>query len=152
MVGEYVGKYYQPATRQWQQYSQDGFANARRLAEWKARVRAGWSKVTIKRVDTPVRRVPFGNMVRFEVSMFIDGLDPSDITVELLFARPNSNIQSRPPRHYRMEYQGLAPDGGRMFAAELKPEVCGKIEYRIRAYPYHPLLTHPFEMGMMAWL
>ncbi len=152
MVGEYVNKYYLPAARQWRQYSQEGFANARRLAEWKTRVRAGWPKVAIKRVDTPVRRIPFGAMVRFEVSIFIDSLDPADITVELLFARPNSNAQSRPPRHYRMEYQGLAPDGGRLFAAELKPEVCGKIEYRIRAYPYHPLLTHPFEMGMMVWL
>jgi glycogen phosphorylase len=30
--------------------------------------------------------------------------------------------------------------------------MCGKLEYRIRVYPYHSLLTHPFEMGMMRWL
>ena len=27
-----------------------------------------------------------------------------------------------------------------------------EIEYRIRAFPYHDLLTHRFEMGMMVWL
>jgi starch phosphorylase len=30
--------------------------------------------------------------------------------------------------------------------------MCGKLEYRIRVYPWHELLTHPFEMGMMRWL
>jgi starch phosphorylase len=51
-----------------------------------------------------------------------------------------------------MDYQGPTGDGNSLFAAEVQPDVCGKIEYRIRAYPYHPLLTQPFEMGMMIWL
>ena len=152
MVGEYVAKYYQPASRQWHAYSANAYANARDLAGWKARVRAGWPKVNIRRVDSPVRRLDFGGKVRFEVAMAIDGLSPGDIVVELLFGRPNANLQSRPPRHYRMEFQGKGSDGSSLFVAEVQPDVCGKIEYRIRAYPHHPLLTHPFEMGMMIWL
>ena len=34
----------------------------------------------------------------------------------------------------------------------MQPEQCGKLEYRIRVYPYHEMLTHPFELGMMRWL
>jgi starch phosphorylase len=34
----------------------------------------------------------------------------------------------------------------------LTPDQCGKMEYRIRVFPTHPLLTHPFEMGKMLWL
>jgi len=30
--------------------------------------------------------------------------------------------------------------------------LCGKLVYRIRAYPYHELLTHPFETGLMIWV
>jgi starch phosphorylase len=26
------------------------------------------------------------------------------------------------------------------------------MEYRVRVFPTHELLTHPFEMGMMLWL
>jgi starch phosphorylase len=51
-----------------------------------------------------------------------------------------------------MEYQGPGQDGESVFTLELTPDVCGKIEYRMRVYPYHELLTHPFEMGMMVWL
>ena len=35
---------------------------------------------------------------------------------------------------------------------QLTPEICGKLEYRIRVYPWHENLTHPFEMGMVRWL
>jgi starch phosphorylase len=28
----------------------------------------------------------------------------------------------------------------------------GRIEYRLRAYPEHELLAHPFETGLMTWL
>jgi starch phosphorylase len=35
---------------------------------------------------------------------------------------------------------------------DLTPEQCGKLEYRIRAFPEHALLTHKFELGLMVWL
>ena len=38
------------------------------------------------------------------------------------------------------------------FVLELSPEDCGRLEYRVRLYPQHELLTHPFELGMMRWL
>jgi starch phosphorylase len=152
MVGEYVSKYYQPAAKQWHRYSETGFTAARQLAEWKTRVRTAWPRVSLRRIDDTQRRIDFGSGVRFGVAVRLDGLVPSDVTVELLFSRPNTNSQSRPPRPYRMEYQGPEQDGESLFTLELTPEVCGKIEYRLRVYPHHEMLTHPFEMGMMVWL
>jgi starch phosphorylase len=153
MVGEYVSKFYQPAAKQWRRYSDGDFAAARQLATWKTKVRAHWSHIALRRMDEQQRRISFGSSVRFAVAVRLDGLAPSDVAVELLFSRPNANAQSRPPRPYRMEYQGPAgSDGDSLFTLELTPEVCGKIDYRIRAYPHHELLTHPFEMGMMVWL
>lgn len=38
------------------------------------------------------------------------------------------------------------------FGLELQPRWCGRLVYRIRAFPYHPLLAHPHEMGAMVWL
>jgi starch phosphorylase len=43
-------------------------------------------------------------------------------------------------------------DGEHVFTLDLEPELCGKLEYRIRAYPYHPALSHRFEMGLMKWI
>jgi starch phosphorylase len=46
----------------------------------------------------------------------------------------------------------VGESGENLFKLDLAPELCGKLEYYIRAYPYQPLLTHPMEMGLMAWL
>ena len=152
MVGEYVTKFYQPAARQWERYSNGGFSAARTLAGWKARVRNAWQGVGLRRLDNPTRRIPFGEGMRVEVAVRLGGLEPGDVQVELLFGRPNANANSRGPRRFRLEYQGPGAGDEHLFALDLTPEVCGKIEYSLRVYPYHELLTHPLEMGMMVWL
>ena len=152
MVGDYLGKFYAPATRQWRRLEASGMQGARELAAWKEKVRAAWPKVGLRRIDDAQRRLSFGDGLRFEVAVRLDGLQPSDITVEMLWGRPNTKADSKPPRRFRLEHQGPMGNGEDLFALDLTPDVCGKIEYRIRAFPVHQLLTHPFEMGMMVWL
>jgi starch phosphorylase len=42
--------------------------------------------------------------------------------------------------------------GEHVFRLDVAPELCGKLDYRIRAYPRPEALTHPFEMGLMVWV
>ncbi len=152
MVGEYVTKYYGPADHQWRLKSADNFAAARALAEWKHKVQQSWPKISLRRADSPQRRLGFGESLRIEVAVRLDGLSADDVAVEMLLARPSANAKSRPPRRLFFDYRGPGEDGESLFVLDLTPEVCGKIDYRIRAYPHHEHLTHPFEMGMMLWL
>ncbi len=152
MVGEYVTKFYAPADQQWRLKSAKKFAAARKLADWKQKVQHAWPQVSLRRVDNPVRRIAYGESLCFEVAVRLDGLQPEDITVEMLMARPGANAKSKPPRRMPLEYKGPGEGGESIFTIMLTPDVCGKIDYRIRAYPHHELLTHPFEMGMMIWL
>ncbi|MBS1136412.1 MAG: hypothetical protein H6R11_366 [Proteobacteria bacterium] len=152
MLGEYVGKFYLPATQQWRRFSQDNFAGARELAAWKAKVRAAWNEVRMSRLDTPTRRIGFGDSLRFEIALNLNGLSPEDVTVELLIGRPARNGQPKNSKRMVMEYSGRTAGNDYLYELELTPELCGKIEYKFRVYPSHELLTHPFEMGMMVWL
>jgi starch phosphorylase len=152
MLHEYVAKLYLPAAQLGRRFADEKFAAAKSVAEWKARVRAAWPKVSIRRIDTPKRRIQFGDSLRVEVVMNLDGLAPSDVAVELLFGRI-----AHEPRDGRMSHE-LAHDGTRTengehrFVLELAPELCGRLDYRIRAYPRHELLAHPFELGLMIWV
>jgi len=152
MLNEYISKYYVPASKQWRHLSQDNFANARLLAAWKEKVRAAWSKVSMTRIDTPIKRVDFGKEIKFEVAIQLNGLSAEDVCVDLLFSRPNASINSSPPRIYNMQQSGISEQGKSLFSVSVQPEICGKIEYSIRVYPSHALLAHKFEMGMMLWL
>jgi starch phosphorylase len=155
MVGEYVTKFYAPADQQWRRKSADNFAAARALADWKQRIQQSWPQVALRRIDTPQKRIPFGESLRIEVAVRLGGLAPDDVTVEMLMGRPGTNNRSKGPRRLFLEHQGpigTGNDGEDLFAITLTPDVCGKIDYHIRAFPHHELLTHPFEMGMMLWL
>jgi starch phosphorylase len=55
-------------------------------------------------------------------------------------------------KHYKFECTGAEESGEQRFTLNLAVGLCGRLDYRIRVYPYHPLLTHPLEMGMMLWL
>ena len=42
--------------------------------------------------------------------------------------------------------------GEQRYPLELKPGLAGRLDYRIRIYPRHDLLTHPFELGLCSWV
>ena len=153
MVSEYLSKFYLPATRQGRRYAESDFEPARRLALWKQHVRKVWPKVTMRRLDTPRRRIAFGEGLRLEVGVFLGGLAAEDVALELLLAHRGGRPGEGHLKSYRFESLGVMTEQGEQcFALELSPEQCGKLEYRIRLFPQHELLTHPFELGMMRWL
>lgn len=151
MVVEYVNRFYAPASRQWRRYSENGFAKAKELAAWKAKVRAAWSGVSIRRLDDPRRRITFGEGIELKVSVDLNGLSPEDVRVELLIGRVAKDDEDTKLAAYKFQAVSCS-DKACDFALTLTPELCGRLIYRIRVYPYHELLTHPYEMGLMLWL
>lgn len=153
MVGEYLAKCYLPASQQHRLYKQNQYENSRAVAEWKARVRIAWSGVALRRLDTERSEISYGESLHFEVAIKLNGLKPSDVVVEMLLGLQTKREKLQQLRRYRFESTGTATEAGEdVFALEISPEQCGKLEYRIRTFPYHELLTHPFELGMMRWL
>jgi len=151
MLGEYVSKFYLPASRQGRRFADADFAAARSLTTWKARVRSAWPGVSARRIDAPRGRIQFGESLPVEVAVKLNGLGPADVRVELLLSR---SLRGTPTLEHSHE---LSPAGGpehgeQRYALELKPGLSGQLDYRIRIYPKHELLTHPFEMGLCCWL
>jgi len=152
MIKEYVGKFYDPADMQWQRLSEDDFSGARRLALWKSRVRSGWHGIAMRRIDNSRHRIAYGDGLHFELSLNLNGLTPEDVVVEVLLGRPSLPDSMASVQRHPLACQQRNEDGEYLYALDLQPEFCGRLEYRFRVYPHHELLTHPFEMGMMLWL
>ncbi|HUQ73282.1 MAG TPA: alpha-glucan family phosphorylase [Burkholderiales bacterium] len=151
MLGEYVTKYYAPAARQGQRYTQGGYDAAKTVAAWKARVRAAWPGIALKRVDAPARRIQFGDTVPVEVAVKLNGLSPADVCVELVVTRALRD--AAPVSHsYELAPNGQPVEGEHHFRIDLKPALAGRLDYRVRVFPRHELLTHPHELGLSSWL
>jgi glycogen phosphorylase len=151
MLGEYVSKFYLPASRQGYRYAEHGFEGAKTVAAWKARVRAAWPGVTARRIDAPKGRIAFGESIPVDVAVKLNGLAPADVRVELLLMR-----EPRESPHMQHSHDlvaaGQTDSNEQKYSLDLKPGLSGKLDYSIRIYPRHELLTHPFELGLMCWV
>ena len=72
---------------------------------------------------------------------------PLDVVIE----RAEGETGRAARLHRRFLAGEALADGGQRYFLQLAPELCGMLDYRIRAYPTHELLTHPFELGLMVW-
>jgi starch phosphorylase len=151
MVTEYVEKFYLPASQNWRRYSDRDYIGARAVADWKIKVRRAWGGVGIRRLDDPVRRLTYGQEMEFKVALTLNGLAPDDVRVELILGRASKQGQDKELKSVAFEPAG-AQGQEHIFILRLAPDLCGKLLYRIRVYPRHELLTHPFETGLMRWL
>ncbi len=152
MVDEYVAKFYRPASDKGMLYAADDFAESRNIAAWKARIGHAWSGVSLRRLDVPLDRIYYDEMLNFKVAAMLNNLAPGDVVVELLICRQYKTTRLCNFKHFKFEFAGIHDTGEHLFELQLKPELCGKQEYFIRIYPCHALLTHPLEMGLMVWL
>jgi starch phosphorylase len=153
MVGEYLDRFYVPATERLERFVENGYALPKELAEWKRRIREAWGKVSLRVAEPPKRHASFGDKVRFTVMAQLDGLEPDDVAVELLVGESIRELRSRRPTEGFL-FQPEGPreaSGEQRYALELSPDLCGKLELRVRVYPHHPALSHRFEMGLMKW-
>ena len=153
MVHEYLQRFYVHASSRGRQMIERNYKTARDLAEWKRKVRAAWPHVALRTLGKPEPRVEFGNAMRFTVGVHIDRLVPEDIKVELLLSPALPGLAAKhPPEGHAFKADGVDEKGDHRFILDIAPELCGKLEYRIRAYPHHPALSHPFELGLMKWI
>jgi starch phosphorylase len=152
MMEEYLSRLYVPASRQARRFSRDGFVDATALARWKDRIRAAWGGVAMRRIGAALESEQFGSAVPLEVAVDLSGLDPADVRVECVLSRPNLPLDLEGREIAQLSPTGDADGGATRFALALKPERSGLLTYNIRMYPFHELLTHPHEMGLMLYL
>ncbi|MDX1374795.1 MAG: alpha-glucan family phosphorylase [Burkholderiales bacterium] len=153
MLADYIDHLYRPAARQGRRLADAGFRRAHALAAWKTRVRTAWDGIALRAFEPPTPQLGYGGTVHLAVAAALNGLAPQDVVIEVVFARPGTLRASEAIDVKQLNYERtLNETGEHLYSIEFCPQISGRFEYRIRAYPSSPLLTHPFEMGMMTWL
>ena len=103
--------------------------------------------------------------MRLRVAAGLNGMQPSDVRVEFVARRllPEADLSTPPLSAYGhaerdgiwravLQPAGEESDGAAVFALDVAPEECGQFATEVRIYPWHELLSHPYELGLMKWL
>ena len=149
MVMEYVNKFYAHASEVGRRLAADNYAGAKTLADWKRKIHAAWGGVHMRMLDAAPRQMTFGDCALLRIEAHIKGLSPEDLRVELVLSRGHGERNARAIEP--LQFAGME-NGKPIYALQMQPSWCGRLEYRVRAYPTHPLLTHPLETGLMYWM
>jgi starch phosphorylase len=166
---DYSKGLYLPAVQQYRRLAAAGFAGAKQLADWKQRVRQAWPKVSLLLLADAEPDLPRGEPLRLKIAASLNGLQAADVRVEFVARRllPEADLGWPPLSSYGHkvpegiwraafqptgEVQPDGPDGAAVFALEALPQECGQFATEVRIYPWHELLSHPHELGLMKWL
>ena len=116
---------------------------------------AAWPQVRIRRLDSAATRAMFGERLRIEVALALNGLEPTDVRVELRLGELDAAEpmgESGAKGRFFVHAGALSDSGEQRYVLDFTPESCGRFDYRVRVFPYHDLLTHRLETGLMRWL
>jgi glycogen phosphorylase len=152
MVREYVTTMYLPAARSTRQLAAGGpgYAGARELAAWKARVTKAWPGVAIEHVEAEDGEPSPGAKLVVRASVALGDLSPEDVTVQLVYGAAGEADEIIDPA-----FADLVPEGdpaagaAARYAGEVELGRPGPFGYTVRVLPRHPLLAAPAEMGLI---
>ena len=137
MVHDYTQRLYDPAHRQWEQVHGENFAEARRRAQWNARVREVWP--TVQFVDvSPVPSAPVtaGSAIAVHAGVRLGGLESSDVRVECVVGRIGSSGGLEETEVVLLPFARME-NGVAHFAREVVPSQTGRLGYAVRICPNH---------------
>ncbi|MGV8895894.1 MAG: alpha-glucan family phosphorylase [Rhodoglobus sp.] len=152
MVREYVERLYIPAATASKTISANGYQPARELAAWKSRVTAAWPKVHVTHVESGgVDSVPqVGDELHVRATVDIDGLDASDLSVEVIYGRARESDALEDIQHAALELMPSRPGQPKVFAGTVPLSRAGGFGYTVRVVPQHPLMASASELGLIA--
>jgi len=150
MVRDYVLGLYAPAARSSRTLNGD-YAGAQELADWKRRVRDGWSQVAIDHVESSgVGDAPeLGEALEVRVFVSLGSLSPDDVDVQVVHGRikHEDNLVDTIVASLGL---GETYEAGRYrFEGVIELDTTGPFGYTARVLPKNPHLASPAELGFV---
>ncbi|MDQ2815352.1 MAG: alpha-glucan family phosphorylase [Actinomycetota bacterium] len=159
MVREYVSTLYVPAAAASRALADgDGFGPARELAAWKKRVVRAWPQLRVEHVESETAGSTgqrLGSALVVRASVALGELTPDDVTVEVVYGRPDDDDEIVAPAYAVLAPAGddplPAPGGLIRYSGEVPLDQPGSFGYTVRALPRHPLLGSRAELGLVTY-
>lgn len=144
MMREYVEKAYLPASDDYKRRSAGGAKLASDLNDWKQKLDKGWMGLRFGDLKFETD----GESWRFEVQVYLNGLDPEDVVVEL-YADP---LQDGGPVRKVMVLNKSIPESfdGYIYTGEV-PASRPAEDFTPRIIPHNPDAFVPLEVAYICW-
>ena len=152
MLSDYVHNYYLPARDKSKSIGENNNEAALALSKWKSKVKKAWPGVSIHCISEKPKAVIQGQAFSLKVQAKLNGLSSNDVIVECVMSDVDTHDMFEKYNTCKFSADGPMLAKEQAFKLTISPGVSGMQYMKIRMYPYHEHLCHPFELGCMAWV
>jgi starch phosphorylase len=148
MVRDYVVELYAPAAAASARMTEDKYAGARELAEWRARVGEAWHRVGVEHVESTVagETPQVGAPLPVRAVVALGELAPEDVAVEVAYGQVDETDSLVAPTFAPLTLGETLDDGRFRYDGEVPLSRTGSFGYAVRVVPRHALLDGPFGL------
>lgn len=156
MVWEYQQKYYLPAMKRVNQYTEEQYKALHNYTRWKNKVSRSWKNVRLNIINGPSveedqRVVIAGERKEIAVMVYAAGLNPEELLVELIIERQDAYRGHQHLKVFPMGYVS-SQDGVLEYRTVINIEEEGTYRYNCRVLPVHHDLFNKYETRLIKWL
>lgn len=144
MVREYTERFYMPMAEACRQRHDGNAALAANIEEWHALLRQHWDKLYFGSVTADASAE--GN--RFQVQVYLDGIPPEAVSVELYAENPDGGQPVRQPLARTAALVGVS--NGHLYTGTV-PDDRPAADYTPRIVPAHASAIVPLEASFITW-
>jgi starch phosphorylase len=144
VVRQYTEEHYLSAASSFKDRAKNQGAMGADLLNWQAQLAKHWSKLRFGSATVEQQ----GQQYRFQVQVFLNGLDPDAVKVELYAEGQNGNVPSRHPMNRGERLVGS--ENGFMYTT-LIPATRAPADYTPHLVPQHGGARVPLEAPFILW-
>ena len=149
MVKEYYERFYVPAHNYGQILGDSGKAAA--VADWRRKIADNWSRVSITDITPkPEQAISMGDKVPFKARVFLGGLIPEDVQVELYLGQRGSRGDIVKETAIAMNCVGKDGDAY-LYEVFMSPVNSGRQDYALRVLPANGNIPHVLMPLFIRW-
>jgi starch phosphorylase len=157
MVWEYLQKYYIPAMKRAEKYTQEEYRELHLFTTWKNRIERLWDKIELsikngEGMDEDRRILSAGE--ERKISLFVDsaGLNQKDLRVEIILERQDAYREHQAMKIIPMGLVAKKGENQLEYRAHVVTKNDGSYRFNCRVLPVHPDLFNPHEVRLVKWL
>jgi starch phosphorylase len=143
-VRQYTEEHYLSAASSFKERAKNQGAVGADLLNWQAQLAKHW--LTLRFGSATVEKQ--GQQYHFQVEVFLDGLDPDAVSVELYAEEQNGDVPSRHPMNRGERLVGS--ENGCMYTTFI-PATRAPADYTPRLVPQHSGAFVPLEASFILW-
>jgi starch phosphorylase len=157
MVWNYTTQYYVPGMRRSVKYCADEGAQLFKFTRWKNRMVRHWKSIFLQSVTgRPLseddRIFSAGEEREISVQVYVDGLKPEELRVELILERQDAIHGHQQMEIYPMGIVGKLGENAFEYRVKAKARSNGSYRFNCRILPTHPDLFNRHETRLIKWL